>query len=179
MYTVSAVDEAGNESDLSQPVTGTTPSELALMAPEGLHLIWSSLEVICLSWEKPSDERVTSYRIYRDNNLVGTTTSNSLCDNGVSVGKEFRYQVSATDGNGNESPLSAHLIVNTYDTIPPSPPEGLDAISVLPDEVTLSWLPSTDNVEVESYNIYREGILHSNQLSLLFTDTGLDRKSVV
>jgi len=44
-----------------------------------------------------------------------------------------------------------------YDALPPSTPTGLAAAPVSKTEVDLEWLPSTDNVAVTGYTIYRDG----------------------
>jgi hypothetical protein len=41
------------------------------------------------------------------------------------------------------------------DTTPPSTPTGVNVTASVRRNVTLSWLPSTDNVGVKGYNIYR------------------------
>jgi arylsulfatase A-like enzyme len=46
-----------------------------------------------------------------------------------------------------------------YDALPPSQPTGLTGTAPGPHEVDLSWLPSTDNVAVTGYTVYRGGVL--------------------
>src|SRR5262249_18115876 len=43
------------------------------------------------------------------------------------------------------------------DTSPPSTPGGLVATAVSSSQVSLSWSPSTDNVSVAGYSIFRDG----------------------
>ncbi len=45
----------------------------------------------------------------------------------------------------------------TGDTIPPTGPSGLDVAATSDTTAQLTWVPSTDNVGVTGYNIYRDG----------------------
>ena len=68
----------------------------------------------------------------------------------------------------------------TSGTVSPSTPIGLLATAVSPSQINLSWNASTDNVEVDGYKIYRNGVLwyqvtKLNYVSSLtaYSDTGL------
>jgi hypothetical protein len=62
--------------------------------------------------------------------------------------------------------------VGSGDTIPPSTPSGLSAT---PGQASLalSWSPSTDNVGVAGYNVYRGGIRLGSTSATSYTATGL------
>jgi len=45
------------------------------------------------------------------------------------------------------------------DTTPPSIPSGLTATVISSSQITLAWSPSTDNVAVSGYNVFRNGTL--------------------
>src|SRR5947209_2480893 len=45
------------------------------------------------------------------------------------------------------------------DTTPPSIPSGLTATVISSSRITLAWSPSTDNVAVSGYNVFRNGTL--------------------
>ena len=59
--------------------------------------------------------------------------------------------------------LLAHAYVQTSvlpvagDTHAPSTPTGLAASNITQSALTLSWNPSTDNVQVTGYDLYRDG----------------------
>ncbi|HUK32708.1 MAG TPA: DUF4038 domain-containing protein [Vicinamibacterales bacterium] len=59
------------------------------------------------------------------------------------------------------------------DNQPPSVPMGLTTVSVTSTQITFSWTPSTDNVAVAGYQIYRDGNLIKTTPSTSYTDTGL------
>jgi hypothetical protein len=59
------------------------------------------------------------------------------------------------------------------DTTPPSVPTGLGATVVSSTEIDLAWSPSTDDVAVAGYRIYRDGVLVHTTPATAFADTGL------
>jgi cellulose 1,4-beta-cellobiosidase len=59
------------------------------------------------------------------------------------------------------------------DTTPPSTPTNVVASGVTSSSVSLSWSPSSDNVGVVGYRVYRGGTLAGTTTSTSFTDTGL------
>ena len=70
----------------------------------------------------------------------------------------------STDQRGVSRPQGAgcdigayEVIVTSGDTQPPSQPTGLAAPSVTANAVTLTWNPSSDNVAVTGYTVYRNG----------------------
>jgi fibronectin type 3 domain-containing protein len=64
----------------------------------------------------------------------------------------------ATDTDGNiATATSVSVTVRNADTTPPSTPTGLTAQAPTSAAVNLSWQPSTDNVGVTQYKLYRNG----------------------
>jgi chitodextrinase len=59
------------------------------------------------------------------------------------------------------------------DTQPPSVPKGLSASVQSNSSVNLSWGPSSDNVGVAGYRIYRNGVQAATSAVNSYTDTGL------
>ncbi len=59
------------------------------------------------------------------------------------------------------------------DTEPPTVPTGLTATSVSSSQINLSWGPSTDNVGVTGYKLYRGGIYIKSVQATSTSDTGL------
>ena len=56
-------------------------------------------------------------------------------------------------------------IISAFDTEPPTTPASVKAVVASTTQITLSWKPSTDNVAVVSYRIYKEDILHATSLT--------------
>ncbi|WP_435148099.1 cellulose binding domain-containing protein [Micromonospora aurantiaca (nom. illeg.)] len=79
----------------------------------------------------------------------------------IQPGRQYSFRVSARDGDGRRSPSTEALTVVTPvtdtgpDTTPPSAPQNLTVGDVTASTATLSWAPSTDDVGVLGYNVYR------------------------
>ncbi|HUL99358.1 MAG TPA: putative collagen-binding domain-containing protein, partial [Mycobacterium sp.] len=65
----------------------------------------------------------------------------------------------------------------TADTTAPSTPSGVTVGGTTGSTVSLSWAPSSDNIGVASYRIFRNGTQVGTSTSTSFTDTGLDNNT--
>jgi chitodextrinase len=61
----------------------------------------------------------------------------------------------------------------TTDTQAPTAPANLAVTGTTATSAGLSWSPSTDNVGVTGYNVYRAGVMVGSVTGTSFTDTGL------
>jgi chitodextrinase len=130
---------------------------------------------IDLSWQASSDNvGVAGYRIYRDGAAVGTSGSTNYSDTGLDSTTRYCYTVAAYDTADNESGQSAQVCATTEDTIDPSVPGDLAVTAVSGNQINLSWTPSTDNVGVDLYRIYRDGTLTSSTSSTTYSDSDLN-----
>jgi chitodextrinase len=167
VYTVRALDAAGNVSGLSTAATATTPTgadTIAPSTPTGLNASAVSPSQINLTWSPSTDNvAVAGYRIYRDGAFVAILASvTTYQDTGLTPSTAYSYNVDAIDAVGNASALSAPKGVTTPavpDTTAPSTPTGLSANAVSASRVNLSWAASTDNVAVTGYRVFRNGTL--------------------
>ncbi len=120
-YTVSAFDNAGNESDLSTELEVRFDDKSPPAVPTGLQVTSASVNAVALSWKATTDNvGVVGYRVYRMGSYLATITGLSYTDNAVIVGSSYAYNISAFDAAGNESDLSRVVVVNTNDITPPS-----------------------------------------------------------
>jgi len=134
----------------------TTPPS----TPAGLAAIFKQTPEVDLSWNASTDNvGVTGYTVYRDGTKLDNVSGSTLTyvDKTIAVPAHYSYTVDAFDAAGNHSVPSAAATVSTVDTTPPSVPTGLTATATPTPEVDLSWTPSTDNVAVTGYTIYRNG----------------------
>jgi len=179
-YTVTATDTSSHEgpgastsgktlADTSPP---TTPTNLKATP---------SMTSVSLTWNASSDNvGVAGYRVYRNNTLVGSPTGTSFTDTGLNPNTSYSYQVSAVDGVPNESPRSATVNTKTLaDKTAPSVPTGVTVTDTQTTTVSIKWNPSTDNVAVGSYQVYRNGALVATVApsTTTFTDHGLKPKT--
>jgi len=118
-YRVTAVDESGNESDLSNEVSAT-PQDASPPAPP-VDLTASAVDGhVALEWSANSEDELAGYNVYRstssfdeissatklNSSLVSAT---SYTDESVSRGTTYYYRLTAVDDDGNESALSTQV----------------------------------------------------------------------
>lgn len=165
VYTVRALDAAGNVSLASNAASATTlgaPDTVPPTQPTNLTASAASTSQINLSWTASTDNVVVAnYRVYRGGMMVATVAGTSYQDTGLSPSTTYNFNVDAIDGDGNVSPLSAGASATTLtapDTTPPSTPLGLTATAVSSSQINLSWLNAIDNVAVTGYLVFRGGV---------------------
>lgn len=131
---------------------------------------------VTLNWTPSADNvGVTGYRIIRDGVQVATSPSANFTDTGLSPSTSYAYTVKAHDAAGNVSSASAALSVTTRppDTTPPSIPTGLTKGTVTAGSVSFCWTASTDNYDVASYDIYRNGTKIGSSATTCYTDNSV------
>lgn len=127
VYRITAVDGSGNSSAPSAAVTVRTTrapqaDTTAPSAPVNLHSMGETTSSIDLMWGAATDDvGVTGYRIYRNGQLVRSTSATRVMDTGLSAGTAYRYTVRAIDAAGNESPDSNVLTRSTSAAPAPVP----------------------------------------------------------
>lgn len=67
----------------------------------------------------------------------------------------------------------ANAITAPADTLPPSPPSSVSAITSSPGSVFVAWSGATDNVGVASYKVYRNGVEIATTAATAFSDRSL------
>ena len=158
-YAVTAVDAAGNESDLSAPASCVAADNLPPAAPTGVVAVDHAADnggSIDISWS--AVDGAASYAVYRDGvGLTSALVGTSYTDNTAVTGTSHTYTVSAFDGAGNESAASAGAVAASADNLAPAVPTGLTAADVPNDgggAIALSWHAVS---EAASYTVYRNG----------------------
>ena len=160
-YFVRAIDPAGNRSATStvlipgDSIRPTTPGDLAFtIGPD---------QSVTLSWTPSMDDiGVDSYRIIQtgvDVQLV-SGSENTAVITGLARGT-YWFQVQALDASGNQSfkTPSVEVMVTGDDISAPSVPTDL-VVTGDPagPSLTATWTPSTDDVGVTAYAVYRNGV---------------------
>jgi len=157
-YSVTAINASGYESDRSRVVAILIEDTTPPTTPYGIVVNSADIDGVQFSWESSTDNvGVLEYRVYRSGSLLETVNSLSYTDYSVSLNKSYTYTVSAIDEAGNESALSPVFAVLVADVSPPSVPVGISVQSVTEEEITIAWEPSSDNVGVIEYRVYRMG----------------------
>ncbi len=165
-YQLQAFDAAGNLSPMSAPATVTTraiPDIIAPSVPANLRGTSVTDQELSLTWSPATDNvAVAGYHLFRglsfsSLSLVAAVTTNSYIDtNSIRPNTTYYYAVEAFDPSYNYSALSAAIAVTALpDTMPPSVPTRLTAAGTGWQQVSMTWLASTDNIGVGAYAIYR------------------------
>ena len=178
-YTVSAYDNAGNNSAMSNTAPVTTPDTIAPGVPGGLTAAAASATQVNLSWNAVSDtggSGLAGYRIYRGGSHIANSGVTSYSDTSVSGSTSYSYTVAGYDNAGNTSGQSSAAGVTTPappDTTPPSVPTGVAATLVGDNQINVSWSASTDTggSGMAGYRIYRGGVQIGTSSTTSFADT--------
>lgn len=156
-YSISSVGLLESESQKSAEAAvaadGTAPS-----APAGLSLVLGGSGMTA-AWTAPSGETPASYRLYRSNaEIVSTTGLNPVAGStGLSAtdpaptSSARTYAVTALDALGNESSPSASMEL----AFPVAPAKDLVLSRIDNGKPTLTWSASEANLQ--GYHIYRNG----------------------
>jgi len=101
---------------VSPPVDTTKPS-----TPAGLSSSNVTASGATISWTASTDNvGVTGYQVLRNGTVVGSPTTTSFTDSGLTASTTYNYTVRALDAAGNQSDPSTALAVTTTNTPPPS-----------------------------------------------------------
>lgn len=155
----------------SDTIAPTNPTNLSATA--------TAYNNVNLTWTASTDNvGVNVYYVVRDGvtikQLPGTSTSFS--DSTANASTTYNYYVIAQDAVGNTSANSNTAVVTTPavpDTTPPTAPTNLSAQVASSTQINLSWIASTDNVGIASYDVYRGSSKIANVSSTSFGDTNL------
>ncbi|NUR58835.1 MAG: cellulase family glycosylhydrolase, partial [Catenulispora sp.] len=113
--------------------------------PMALAVTGTTLTSATLSWTASTDNvGVAGYNVYRGTSLVGTSTTTSFTDTGLTPATAYSYTVKAFDAAGNVSPASAAVTATTQSAGTNS---GCDVSYV----VTSAW-PGNFNAQVTIKN---------------------------
>lgn len=115
-----------------------------------------------VQWASPAPK----FRVYRDGEVVGTSTDKVYVDSSAELGRTYKYSVQAvepTPTNEAESELSLPVSLDTGDTFPPASPARLVAIAGV-TSVELSWERSPEP-DVVTYRVYRDDRLVGTDLT--------------
>ena len=177
-YTVAAYDATGNLSPQASPITAVTLENVPPSTPGTPIPVVASPLQINLTWSPSTDNvAVTGYQIYRGTSAstlapLGTATTNSYSDKLCAQSTTYYYAIIARDAAYNLSPESGVASARTpADTTPPSVPTHLAATPLSTTQVSLTWDPSTDNVKVAGYNVFRNATLIGYVTNTAYTDS--------
>ena len=136
-------------------------------APTNLSVVSTTTASANLSWTAATDNVGVSYYQIFVNGVFKTNSSTTTATiGGLSQGTTYNFYVVAVDAAGNVSPQSNTASGTTLtDTVAPTAPTNLSVSSVGTNNIAISWTASTDNIAVDNYEIYVNGVLYGTSLT--------------
>jgi chitodextrinase len=145
------------------PTTTTTTDRTAPSVPSGFIAKALSSSEISLSWSTSTDNvAVKGYKIYRNGVSVLTAYGTSIINSRLTPSTTYQYTIAAFDAANNVSQQSGVVTVATLhpDVAAPSTPQNITVWKLNTNtQRAVVWSPSTDDVKVVGYRIYRNGTL--------------------
>jgi len=168
-YYVVACDTSGNLSEWSNIIEASTDVDaFAPTQPKNLTAKVQSEGVVRLSWTASSDNGiVVKYNVYRNGTLIGTSNGTAYTDS-TAFGGYYEYYVEAVDNEDNVSRASDSVFIDNL--APAAPVLTLDAVK--DDHISLSW-ECSDNVSIEKYDVYRNGVKIKSINTNVYIDTAV------
>lgn len=110
-----------------------------------------------------------------DLDLMENADAQAHVYNATTATEHWNWRITNNPDNGLTGTAAAFIAATTSvpDTAAPSVPSGLSGTGTSPNRVSLSWNPSTDNVGVAGYQVFRDGVQIGTSTSPNFADTGL------
>jgi chitodextrinase/flagellar hook assembly protein FlgD len=192
LMTVRASDAATNKSSFSNKYSVKTLLEndkQVPTTPANVIAFETKATEYSVAWDVASDNhKISYYEVYKNGVLVGTTNEPLYTFTGLNSGESYDVNIIAVDlsgsgpeGGPNKSAMSTTISVTTsIDSTPPTTPNSLVASNVKGNEVTLTWEAANDDVEVDHYEIYKDGILIEDDVTTTTSViSGLDPESSV
>jgi chitodextrinase len=182
-FSVTATDENGLTTTVSEPITVDNTCSTAPSVPTGLAGTATSMTAANLTWTASTAGAgctVSGYHVIETSSTgVKTTlaspTTTSYAASGLTPNTKYTFSVESYDAYGSSAASATIPVTTETDTTAPTPPTSVTATDVSPTEVTLKWDASTDNVGVTGYKIYRNSVLLTtvSGTTLTYNDTNL------
>lgn len=166
VYAVTALDHSGNESALSDSVSGfiadgVPPGKVADFHARG------TADGVRLTWVAPTDSDLLGFRVARSRDpvfsdpLVTLGRADSTFVDSTALERVFYvYRIEAVDESGNYGEPSFADVIRP-DATAPNAPTGFQ-LARTSSAIHLSWSPSGSS-DLESYRIYEESLIDSSQ----------------
>jgi chitodextrinase len=166
----------------TQPPPPPPSGSTAPTAPPNLHTASVTQTAVLLAWDSSTATKgMAGYQVFRDGTKIGEGPgvhggyTNTWQDGGRTCGTSYQYSVAGVDTTGQVGPKSALPVTTAActtttpppptqsppppatDTTPPSTPGSVTTSTRTATSIALNWQPSTDNVGVVGYGLYRGG----------------------
>lgn len=127
-----------------------------MVAPAHVVATALSPSQIAVSWQRePGSAAPAGYDVIRDERLAGSPGELRFTDDHLRPWSRHCYAVQAYGADGRRTARSPVACAQTLDDTPPTTPGELKAEAQVPNAVALTWLPSTDDDQVDRYEVAR------------------------
>jgi hypothetical protein len=169
LYVVKVTEQFGCSSEFSAPFRVVKASGANAPDPATSALAKGiSKTQIKIDWSDnptPTNDE-TGFEIYRSStpggpySFIGLVGANVLTytNSGLDPNKTFYYIIRAINDNGAAAVSNETTATTQVDNNPPTAPGNLTVTGTTRNSVGLSWTPSTDDVGVNKYDIYVNGV---------------------
>jgi endonuclease I/chitodextrinase len=146
-------------------------------APTNVTLSNVALTSMDISWSSSTDNvGVTGYNVYVNDVLTaqtsGTTTSATISK--LTTNTTYKFTVIAKDLINNFSATSIAVFEKTLqDNTPPSVPQDVTITNITDSSFSVNWSASSDNNEVNGYDVFIDESFKASSLTTSYTVTGL------
>ena len=126
--------------------------------PQNLRVTSATASLVTVVWDPSTDDvGVAGYEVRRSDQPPVTVDKPEYAVTGLQCGQSTRLRVVAFDHAQNRSGKATLTVGTTacLDTHPPAAPHGFTQIATTANAVVLGWSPSSDNVGVVEYAVYR------------------------
>jgi len=124
--------------------------------PGGLRVTTQSPSEVAITWESSTSAGGSlTYELFRNSVRVLSTADTRALDGNLKPGTRYCYAVRAVDPAGRASAPCASICTQTLDTVAPTSPLAVTAVHRPGNVAELSWSPSTDDVGVTGYEVFR------------------------
>jgi hypothetical protein len=171
-FTVAAVSIDG-EGAKSTVATATT-SNIVPNAPT-IAATAASTSQINIAITAPASNggtAITSYNVYLNNVLNGSTTTTSYSATGLSANTSYSFTVRAVNALGEGSQSSA-ASATTSNIVPNAPTITATAVSTSQINISITPPASNGGTAITSYKVYRNGVYNESTTTTSYSATGL------
>ena len=181
-YTVAAIDSDGNKSAAATISFLTEPdsqTDIGLPSKPGdMRYQIYSVSQAEIFWNGSTDDNdVIGYEITRNGTVIGTVSTLSHLDDGLSPGVPYSYTVTAIDDEGNRSEAASVSLTTgngTAGDIAPSPTNA-KLVFYAPTLTGIFWDTPPESAQVVAVEIIREGeLIGVSESNRFYDDTRAD-----
>lgn len=169
-------DDTGASLDgSSTPPTDTTPPTISITTPTNNATVSGTITTTATASDNVG---VAKVEFYVDNETTPRITDsvspyNYSIDTLTLTNGSHTIKAKAYDAANNTTSTTITINVNNPDTIAPSVPQNTTQTGSTATSISLAWSPSTDNVGVAGYRLFKAGAAVATTTSTTYTYSGL------